>query len=221
MFLGHYGLALAAKRIAPETSLGTTILAAQFSDLLWPILLLLDLEQVRIAPGLMAASSLDFVDYPISHSLGTAGGVGLLLGLGYFAVRRSVRGATLVGGLVVSHWFLDLPMHRPDLPLWPGSEIVMGAGLWNSIAATLAIEFAILALGLVLYVRVTSANYHIGRWALWAFIGVIVVFFLSGTFGPPPPSEQALAVGGLALWLFVPWGYWIDRHRIVRWAESR
>jgi hypothetical protein len=213
MFLGHYALALAAKRVAPQTSLGTTILAAQFLDLLWPILLLLGYERVRIAPGMMAANGLDFVHYPISHSLLTAAGWALLLGLGYHALRRSARGASAVGGLVLSHWFLDLPMHRPDLPLWPGSETQVGAGLWDSVAATLALELGLLAIGVAVYLRATRATDRVGRWGLWSLLALLVVFFLSGTFGPPPPSEQALAVGGLALWLLVAWGYWVDRHR--------
>ena len=93
MFLGHYGVAFAARRAAPRTSLGTTILAAQFLDELWPVLLLLGLERVRIVPGLMAASALDFVSYPISHSLLTAAGWALLVAGVYFAVRRDGRGA--------------------------------------------------------------------------------------------------------------------------------
>jgi hypothetical protein len=50
MFLGHFGVALAAKKVAPKTSLGTLVFGAQFADLLWPILLLLGIEQVRIVP---------------------------------------------------------------------------------------------------------------------------------------------------------------------------
>ena len=69
MFLGHFGVALAAKELAPRTSLGTLVLAAQFADLLWPIFLLAGLEQVRIAPGITRATPLDFVHYPITHSL--------------------------------------------------------------------------------------------------------------------------------------------------------
>jgi len=69
MFLGHFGVALAAKELAPRTSLGTLVLAAQFADLLWPIFLLTGLEQVRIAPGITRATPLDFVHYPITHSL--------------------------------------------------------------------------------------------------------------------------------------------------------
>ena len=41
MFLGHFALAMAAKKVAPKASLGTLVLSAQFADLVWPILLLL------------------------------------------------------------------------------------------------------------------------------------------------------------------------------------
>ena len=32
-------------------------------------------------------------------------------------------------------------------------------------------------------------------------------------FGPPPESTAAIAVAGLAQWLLVAWGYWVDRNR--------
>ena len=69
MFLGHYAVALAAKRAAPQTNLGVLIAAAQFIDLLWPVFLLIGVEHVRIAPGNTAFTPLAFDDYPISHSL--------------------------------------------------------------------------------------------------------------------------------------------------------
>lgn len=213
MFLGHYGLALAARRAAPDTSLGTTIFAAQFLDELWPLLLLAGVEQVRIVPGLMATSALDFVSYPFSHSLLTAVLWGALIGGAYFLLRRYRRGAWIVGLAVVSHWFLDAPMHRPDLPLAPGSSTLVGGGLWNSVIATFVLELGLLSLGLVLYARATRARDRIGSWGLWAMIGLLVSFFLGGVLGAPPPNERALALTALGLWLFVPWGYWVDRHR--------
>jgi len=216
MFLGHYGVAFAARRAAPRTSLGTTIFAAQWLDELWPILLLAGIEQVRIVPGLMAASALDFVSYPISHSLATALGWAILIGVVYFAIRRYGRGAWIVGASVASHWLLDAPMHRPDLPLWPGSHTFVGLGLWNSLWATIVIELAILGIGVALYVRGTRAIDRIGSWGLWVMVALLVFFFLGGTKGAPPPSERALAVTTLALWLFVPWGWWVDRHRVPR-----
>ena len=213
MFLGHYGVAFAARRAAPRASLGTTIFAAQFLDELWPILLLAGMEHVRIVPGLMAANSLDFVSYPYSHSLLAALAWSALLGLAYLATRRYGRGAWIVGASVASHWLLDVPMHRPDLPLWPGSHTLVGLGLWNSVPLTLIVELALFGAGLALYLRTTRARDRVGSWGLWAMVALLVVFFVGGTFGAPPPSERSLAVTTLGLWLFVPWGWWVDRHR--------
>jgi membrane-bound metal-dependent hydrolase YbcI (DUF457 family) len=220
MILGHYGVALAAKRVAPRTSLGTLILPAQWLDELWPVLLLVGVEHVRIVPGLMAASPLDFLSYPFSHSLLLAVAWGVLFALVYFVRRRYRAGAWVVGVAVVTHWLLDAIVHRPDLPLWPGSAARVGAGVWSSIPATIAIELLLLAIGLVIYVRTTRARDRIGSWGLGAMIALLVLIFVSGFAGSPPPSERALAVVTLGLWLFVPWGYWVDRHRELRTIPS-
>jgi hypothetical protein len=179
MFLGHYGIAFAAKRAAPRTSLGTLAFAAQFLDELWPILLLLGVERLRVAPGLMSASAMDFVSYPWSHSL----------------------------------WILDAPMHRPDLPLWPGSSILVGGGLWNSKRLTLLTDGGIFVVGLLIYLRTTRSRDAIGRWGLWAMVALLLFVFIGAIFGPPPTDERAVAWSALLLWLFVPWSWWIDRHR--------
>jgi membrane-bound metal-dependent hydrolase YbcI (DUF457 family) len=213
MFLGHFAVALAAKRVAPRASLGTFVLAAQWLDLLWPFFLMLGLERVRIVPGLMEASPLDFVHYPITHSLVGAAGWAALLGFVYHVRRRYVVGAWLVGGLVLSHWLLDAIAHRPDLPLWPGSAAHIGLGLWHSVPATVLVELALLAAGLFVYLRTTRAQDRIGRYALAAMITLLVSFFFGALLGPPPPDTRTLALSALGLWLFVPLGYWIDRHR--------
>lgn len=214
MFLGHYGIAFAAKRAAPRTSLGLLTFAAEFLDELWPILLLLGVEHVKIVPGLMAMGQLDFVDYPISHSLVMAVVWGALVGGLYFGVRRYGRGAWVMAALVVSHWFLDLPMHRPDLPLWPGGGAPkLGWGLWNSVVATYVIELGIYAIGIGIYLRATRPRDRIGSWGLWIYIVILALIYISSN-GSPPPSEQALAWTALAIWLFVPWAWWVDRHRI-------
>ncbi len=227
MFLGHYGVAFAAKRVAPRTSLGALTFAAQFLDELWPILLLLGVEQVTIAPYLISRQSstvpservplsvtpIDFTYYPFSHSLVMAIVWGILVGGAYFLLRHYGRGAWIVGALVVSHWFLDLPMHRADLPLWPGtSSPKVGWGLWNSVPATYVIEFAIYAIGIALYLRATRARDRIGSWGLWAYILVLAILYVMSN-GSPPPSERALAWSALGIWLFVPWAWWVDKHR--------
>ncbi len=216
MFLGHYGVALGTKRAAPRTSLGTLIFAAQWLDELWPILLLLGLEKVRIQPGLMKASALDFVSYPISHSLLAAVGWALLIGVVYYVVRRRASDAWVVGAAVLSHWLLDVPVHRPDLPLWPGSSVRVGLGAWNSIAATLVLELGIFSVGLLLYLRGTRAKDRVGSWGLAGLVTVLLLIFLSGLGGAPPPNETALAWVTLVLWVFIPWGWWVDAHREAR-----
>ena len=214
MLLGHYGAAFAAKRYAPRTSLGTLVLAAELLDELWPIFLLVGLEQVRIAPGNMAANPLEFVHYPITHSLLGAIGWSVLLGGIYFVIKRDGRNAVIVGLAVLSHWVLDVPMHKPDLELWPGSDMRVGLGAWRSIPLTIAIELVVFGAGLVMYLRASRATDRIGSWGLWAMVVVLLVIFFSGFVSAPPPSSRAVAYGALGLWLFVPWGYWVDRHRL-------
>ena len=135
MFIGHFGAGLAAKKFAPRVSLGTLFLAAQFLDLLWPTLLLLgviamDVLRVRIAPGVTAGVPLVFEHYPVSHSLLAVALWGGLLGGLHFLGHRRVRDALVIGFAVVSHWALDLVVHVPDLPLYPGGTRV-GLGLWS------------------------------------------------------------------------------------------
>mgnify|MGYP003465989012 CR=1 FL=1 len=73
MFIGHYGMALALKRAEPKLSLGTLFIAVQLVDIAWGATILLGLERVQIHPGWTAATPLQFVYYPITHSLLAAG----------------------------------------------------------------------------------------------------------------------------------------------------
>jgi hypothetical protein len=212
MFLGHFGVAFAAKKTAPKVSLGTLVFAAQFADLLWPILLLLGVEHVRIVPGLMAASPFDFTSYPISHSLVAQLGWGAVIGLVYFVWKRDRRNALLVGALVPTHWILDFIAHRPDMPVYAGGP-KYGLGMWNSVPLTLAVEYVLFAAGIALYLSATRAKDKAGHlvfWSLAVFLGVVYAGSLSG---PPPPNIQVLAPAALVMWLTVPWAAWADRHR--------
>jgi hypothetical protein len=213
MFIGHFGLGFAAKRVAPRVSLGTAFLAAQFLDLLWPAFLLLGIESVRIAPGATAVTPLIFEHYPISHSLVAAIGWGLGLGAVYALIRNNMRGAILVAALVVSHWLLDLIVHVPDLPLTPGMDTVVGLGLWQSKAATLAVEVPIFAAGVWLYATSTRATDKVGSYGLMGLVGFLALIHAGNLLGPPPPNVTAIAWVGQAQWLLVAWAYWVDEHR--------
>jgi membrane-bound metal-dependent hydrolase YbcI (DUF457 family) len=220
MLLGHYGVAFAAKRLTPRTSLGTLVLAAQWLDELWPIFLVLGIERVRVAPGLMAANPLDFVYYPFSHSLAMAIVWSLVVGGVYFARRHDRRSAVIVGLLVLSHWILDFPMHAADLPLWPGSPVKVGLGAWRSIPLTIVLELIVFIPGLAIYLHTTRARDRIGNWALGAMVVFLLFIFFSGFSSAPAPSERAIGYTALGLWLFVPWSYWIDQHREARLRDA-
>src|SRR5262245_60463659 len=69
MFIGHFALGYAAKRWVPQLSLAVLFGAAQLADLVWPVLVALGVEQVRIVPGITASTPLEFISYPYSHSL--------------------------------------------------------------------------------------------------------------------------------------------------------
>ena len=215
MFLGHYGVAFAAKRLSKNTSLGSLTFAAQLADLLWPVLLIAGIEEVRVVPEAPTNLQLVFVRYPISHSLldGIIGG--LLVGAIYWAIRRDARGALVLGALVPSHWLLDLLFHVPDLPIWPGGPKV-GFSLWSSLPITLVCEYGLFGLGIWLYLQTTQAKDGIGRWALWGFVAFLALIYASTLFSPPPASAAAIAWSTLILWLLVPWAAWIDRHRTVQ-----
>ena len=120
MFIGHYALGLAAKRLAPRTSLGTLFVAPTLADLLWPVFLLLGWERVSPSGVTNPFLTLTFDAYPISHSLLALIGWGALYALLYRARTGYGRGAIVVGLLVVSHWVLDFVTHVPDMPLYPG-----------------------------------------------------------------------------------------------------
>jgi hypothetical protein len=216
MFIGHFAVGFAARPLAPKASLGTLFLAAQLVDLLWPTLLLLGVERVRIEPGITAMTPLDFVHYPVTHSLLAVLGWGAALGLGYYALRRQRREALVLGLLVVSHWLLDVLVHRPDLPLYPGDSPLVGLGLWQSVPGTLVVELSWFVLGAGIYLRTTEARDATGRWALYGLVAFLLLIYAGNVLGPPPPSAGAIAWAGQAQWLLVAWAYWVNAHRSAR-----
>ena len=215
MFLGHYAVGLGAKKLTPYTSLGTLLMAALTLDLLWPTFLHLGIEQVRIDPGATAVTPLDFVSYPWSHSLLMSLVWAVLFAACYLFFRRYPRGAFVVAGLVVSHWVLDVISHRPDMPLWPWGGPKIGLGLWDSEPATIVVEGLSFILGIWLYATNTEAVDATGRYAFAAFVVVLAAIYTANLLGKPPADVATLALAAQGQWLFVAWGYWLDRHRVA------
>jgi membrane-bound metal-dependent hydrolase YbcI (DUF457 family) len=220
VFIGHFAVALAAKRAAPRASLPVLFAAVGLPDLMWPLFLLAGWERVRIEPGNTAFTPLAFDAYPISHSLVADVGWGALLGAIVWVATRDRAAAVAAGLGVVSHWILDVVTHRPDMPLYPGGPLV-GLGLWNFVPATLVVELTMFASAIAIYVRATRARDRAGRYGFWGLIAVLVLSFIGAAFCVAPPDVRTLAltslVGGVVT---LVWAAWIERHREARETGS-
>ena len=212
MFIGHFAVAFAAKKLSPKTSLGMLVLAAEWIDLIFPVLILAGLEHAGIRPGANAFLRLDLTDYPISHSLVAVLGWSVLLGGLVLWRTRDRTAALVVAATVLSHWLLDFVTHTPDMPLWPVGPLV-GLGLWKSLTGTVAVESLMFAGGLWLYFRATAARDRSGTWGVAALAAFLVLLYVGNLTSPPPPDVQSFAAVGLAAWLLPVWAWWGDRHR--------
>lgn len=200
--------------------LAAAVAAAFALDLIWPVLLLLGVEAVRINPGDTAFTALAFDSYPWSHSLLLALGWSLVAA---FIARRFLgtwRAGAVIGALVSSHWILDFVTHRPDLPIWPGGPLA-GLGLWNSVPATIVVEATLLAAGLWLYAKATTRRDPVGRWSLVGLVALTGLIWVTQPWAPLPPSAAAVAWGALILWLLPPWAVWIENHRKTEGATQQ
>ena len=215
MFIGHFGIGFGVKKITPAISLGFLFIAVQFLDLLWPTLLLFNLEHVVISPGITKATPLDFVDYPISHSLIMVIVWGILIGFLSWLFFKNIKYSFLIFLCVLSHWFLDLLVHRPDLPLMPGDAARLGFGLWNYPLLSNLIEASIFFGGVYLYNISTSAKNKFGKYGLTGLVIFLIVIQVLNMLGPPPPDINAITWAGHLQWLFVILAFFVDKNRVT------
>ena len=213
MFIGHYAVGFAAKKVAPKASLGPLLAAPLLADMLWPVFVLLGIERVRIVPGIVAFNPLDLEYMPWSHSLLMDVVWGLVFGGIYYAVTKYRAGGIAIFFGVVSHWVLDWVTHRPDMPLAPGLDTKLGLGLWNSVVGTRVVESILFIAGVWLYMRATRARDAVGRWAWWGLVGLLAVLYFMKA---QPGSIQVLVISGLVFEVVtLTWAWWADRHRDV------
>jgi hypothetical protein len=218
MFLGHYGVAYALKRAEPRVPLGTLFLSVVLVDTLWGIFLLTGWEQARIVPGLTPVTPLEFTSYPLTHSLVGALAWGLLAAtIAYsWPTRDTSRHhwlkSLVVGVAVASHWFLDLIVHLPDLPLLGNDSTKVGLGLWRSLPATLAVELVLFAAGFLLYTQFRLAGGRARKGRVLFLAGLLVALYLASVFGPAPASMTTVAVVDILGTLFLAiLAAWSDR----------
>src|SRR5438046_8316893 len=156
MFVGHYSVAFAVRTEQNKIPLWVLFVAVQFLDYIWATLVLLGIEKLRVIKGFTAGSMLDSYYHPYSHSLIAAVLWSSMAAIGYKSLCSLLRypcrklAALIVGVAVFSHWILDLIAHPRDLPIYDNTWKV-GFGLWNYRAPEFALEIALLAGGIILY----------------------------------------------------------------------
>jgi hypothetical protein len=156
---GHFGLAAGVKAKAPAVPLWALMLACQWLDVVFVPLLLVGIERLEPVAGAKAgAYGAVVIHADYTHSL--VGALALSAAFGAAAALRYGRRSGAVLGLVaMSHWVLDLPMHRADMPILPGGRgglPLLGFGLWQYPAASAALELAIVVAGSVMYWRAAA-----------------------------------------------------------------
>jgi hypothetical protein len=217
MFLGHYGVAFALKRVEPKVSLGTLFIAVQLADLLWGVFLLLGWEHARIIPDYTPVTPLEFLDYPISHSLVAALAWGLAGAALYYSwptrdTTRHWQAAALVGFAIFTHYPLDVIVHVPDLPLAGNDSPKLGLGLWNHPAASMVAEIAVLGSGLAVYVVFKSLRHPVRASRLAVLLLGLLGLYFASQFGPLPPDMSVVAVTDIVVVLgLAALAAWADR----------
>jgi hypothetical protein len=213
MFVGHYGVAFAAKRVAGPVPLWVYFLAVQWLDVVWSLLVLLGIEKLRIVPGITEANSLDLYYMPYTHSLPGALTLSFLFGGIVAMAVRDRRGMTFVAvsAAAFSHWLLDLVVHVPDLPLYDNAAKV-GFGLWRHVALSFPLELVVLIAGAWVYTRAVPPASLRGHNAMRGFVALLVLLQVYANFGPPPASENAMAIMAL--------GFYAVLAAIAAWVEA-
>lgn len=218
MFIGHWAPALAAAAASKKSpGLGTLFVAAQLVDWAFFSLAWAGVEHLRIVPGFTAMNPMDLYHMPYTHSLlGSAVWAAAFAGLLWLVLKD--RSAALIGGgVVLSHWFLDLLVHAPDLTL-AGSPPPLGLGLWNHPMIEIPLELAITFGALAWYAKARPGPLL----PVLMIGGVLLLVQTINWFGPPPteagPEMYGTALFAYALVTAIAW--WVGRTRAALPAQG-
>ena len=202
MLAGHYSASFAIKSFTREVPLWVLFIAVQLMDVFWTSLLLLGVEKARVEPDLPSVP-LDLYYMPYSHSLVSV----LVICTAVFFLYRAlapprglVRPAMLVALAVLSHWLLDIPVHRLDLPLYDNMDKI-GLGLWNYPLWALLLEIGLLFAGVLMYLRSTRTIDGSGKYAMLIFALALAIIQAAIVYAPRP-AWLSIQVTAISLLLY-------------------
>ena len=211
MFIGHFAPAFVAAAVTPEKPrLGLYFLAAQLVDWAFFAFVLVGVEDMRVVPGITAMNPMDLYHMPYTHSLLGSAGFAVGFALLVLIATRDRLASLLAGAVVLSHWLLDLIVHRPDLTL-TGDPPKLGLGLWNYPAVEMPLELALVFGATAFFLARTRGP------ALPAIVlaAMLLGFQAINWFGPEPeavtPALSYTAFFAYGLTTLAAW--WLGRTR--------
>jgi hypothetical protein len=221
MFVGHYAASLVLKSVDKKTSLGMLFIGVQFVDILFFPLVLMGIEKFDLVLNHTESTHFDLVFMPYSHSLVATVVWAVIVYLGLRLLLRGAsasknRTALMMALAVASHWFFDLIVHTPDLPLAGDGSLKMGFGLWNNAVATYLLEAALLLVGLGIYLKSTTASTFAGKYGMAIFVVFMLIVNANNIFGPPF-GDNVTVLSWIALvmyFLFAGVAFWLDTKRV-------
>lgn len=217
MFIGHYAPAFVAATSRRSPRLGGLFVAAQLVDIAFFSFFLLGIEKMRELPGATAMNGMDLYSMPFTHSLIGALAWGAAFAVAIRLTGRDWTAGAIGGAVVVSHWLLDLLVHRPDLTI-AGTRPPLGLGLWNHPWIEMPLELILAFGGLCWYVARTRPLGRAGAWSPWVLgLGMAVLQYVNwatpqpAAAGPAPASAGWLAL--LAYAILIALAGWVAHTR--------
>ena len=219
MFVGHYApvFAVAAARRSP--GLATGFIAVQLIDLGFMSLSYFGIEKWRANPAITGFTPIDLYYMPYTHSLAgaSAWAVAFALIVAAFtpAGRQFVNGS-IAGSLVLSHWVLDLLVHRQDLALVQDTDQKLGYALWDQPLIEAPLELGLLLGGFALFIAATKPRGAKGKVVPWIVLAALLAVQGFNWLTPPPPDVATFSGMGLAAYLAVAGlAWWLDHVRVA------
>jgi len=205
MFIGHFGVAYAAKTAAPKAPLAAYFLAVQALDVLFSVFVLGGIEHMEIVHKYTSYNPYRLYDMPITHSLVGSLGWAVAAGLLAALLRLPRRESLWLGLAVFSHFILDLPVHTPDLSIAGNDTAKLGLGLWNNVPVVLALELLVLLSGWMVFSRSKRADATFPKQRNRIFVGILVLLTIATPFMPDPASPRAFAIQALVSYFALAW----------------
>lgn len=178
MIAGHIGAAAGAKRWAPDVPLWGLLVASFVLDILFAVFWAFGKEDMTAIEGTDGGYGEMAFRIDWSHSF--FGTLLLCLIVLIFTARRwGGKGAFVLSCVVFSHWFLDLMVHRLDMPIMPGNAGTtprVGLGLWDAPIVVVILELAIVLGGAYIWYTSPDADKKAQRSAIiTAVVGLIAL----------------------------------------------